>query len=581
MRQDAGEHRLEAFARQPPGAPVVAAAMVTINEQAPVRKLMRDVVPEDMFLEFEAVSPEQRLVRDATEGDDHLQIRHGGQFGLEMAIALADFGGHRLVGRRQAAHGIGDATIGQLHQRVGPFVGAERLGDAGETETMQGRIEQFAGNVAAERSTGAIRPFFARPETDHQQARSERTEGRHRQGMPVGVALADHGKVRSKARTGNAVLRIFEFWHGGNVSMAAMQRVWDIFCRVIDNYGDIGVCWRLARQLAGEHDLAVRLWMDEPASLQALCPALDCAQERQFLDGIEIRHWTEQTSFESVGTVVIEAFACELPASYVQAMAAATPKPHWINLEYLSAENWVEGCHAMASPHPTLALTKHFFFPGFTASTGGLLRERDLLARRAAAQLTQASSPALHISMFCYDTAPLAELLDRMAATATPIICYLPPGKPLAAAQAHLGGSGPWQINQLRVEPIPFLSQDDYDRLLWRCDINFVRGEDSFLRAQWAGRPFVWQIYEQDEAAHLDKLEAFLQRYTADFGEKLGKAVAAMFRAWNTGHDVAATWDNFLAAHAEIGEQTSQWTQKLAEQPDLATRLVKFCSPKV
>ena len=555
--------------------------MVTIDEQSSVRQLMRDVVPEDVFLELQAIGPEQRLVRDAAEGDDHLQIRHGGQLGLEMAVALADFGSYRLVGRRQAAHGIGDAAIGQLHQRIGPLIGTERLGDAGKTETMQGRIKQFAGDVAAERSTGAIRPFFARSEADHQQARRERAEGRHRQGMPVGVALADHGEVRSKARTGNAVLRIFEFWHGGNVSMAAMQRVWDIFCRVIDNYGDIGVCWRLARQLAGEHGRAVRLWVDEPASLQAFCPAIDCAQERQFLDGIEIRHWTEQASFESVGDVVIEAFACELPAAYIQAMAVAEPKPHWINLEYLSAESWVEGCHAMASPHPALALTKHFFFPGFTASTGGLLRERDLLARRAAAQQARTAAPALHISMFCYDTAPLGELLDRMAATARPIVCHVPPGKPLAAAQAHLGGSGPWQINQLCVEPIPFLSQDDYDRLLWRCDINFVRGEDSFLRAQWAGRPFVWQIYAQAEDAHLDKLEAFLQRYTADFGEKPGRAVAAMFRAWNTGKNVAAAWNDFLAARSEIGEQTGEWTQKLAEQPDLATRLVKFCSPKV
>ena len=25
---------------------------------------------------------------------------------------------------------------------------------------------------------------------------------------------------------------------------------WDMFCRVIDNYGDIGVCWRLAADLA-------------------------------------------------------------------------------------------------------------------------------------------------------------------------------------------------------------------------------------------------------------------------------------------------------------------------------------------
>ena len=45
---------------------------------------------------------------------------------------------------------------------------------------------------------------------------------------------------------------------------------WDIFCTVVDNYGDIGVCWRLARQLAAEHGFAVRLWVDDLASFARL-----------------------------------------------------------------------------------------------------------------------------------------------------------------------------------------------------------------------------------------------------------------------------------------------------------------------
>ena len=41
-----------------------------------------------------------------------------------------------------------------------------------------------------------------------------------------------------------------------------MSRSWDVFCRVVDNYGDAAVCWRLARQLADEHGARVRLWID-------------------------------------------------------------------------------------------------------------------------------------------------------------------------------------------------------------------------------------------------------------------------------------------------------------------------------
>ena len=60
-----------------------------------------------------------------------------------------------------------------------------------------------------------------------------------------------------------------------SVSTFAARPDWDVFCRVIDNFGDIGVCWRLARQLAGDFALHVRLWVDDFDSFWLLCPELD------------------------------------------------------------------------------------------------------------------------------------------------------------------------------------------------------------------------------------------------------------------------------------------------------------------
>src|SRR5512141_858540 len=160
----------------------------------------------------------------------------------------------------------------------------------------------------------------------------------------------------------------------------------DIFCAVVDNYGDIGVCWRLARQLANEHGIEVRLWVDELRSFGKLCPEVDAGLDQQRCRGVEVRQWSKDFPPVAPADLVIEAFACKLPQAYVEAMAAREPKPVWINLEYLSAEDWVEGCHKLPSPHPRLPLTKYFFFPGFTEKTGGLLIERDLLARRDAFQ---------------------------------------------------------------------------------------------------------------------------------------------------------------------------------------------------
>ncbi len=361
--------------------------------------------------------------------------------------------------------------------------------------------------------------------------------------------------------------------------MAPMQLHWDIFCRVIDNFGDIGICWRLARQLAGEHGRQVRLWVDDLAALKPLCPVVDTALLRQSIAGVEINRWTDPLPTNGrEAEVVIEAFACELPPDYLQGMSLAAIRPVWINLEYLTAESWAEGCHGMASPHPSLPLVKYFYFPGFTANTGGLIREHDWESRFS--QPTN-EPVALSASLFCYDTAPVAQWLEEAAAGTKPMICHVAAGQPLSAVQGVLGGSAPWRHGVLRIESSPFLPMDDYDSLLACSAVNFVRGEDSFVRAQWAGRPFIWQAYRQDGDAHLDKLEAFLQRYCADMGSSLRHVVEAMFRSWNTGEGVANAWRNFVYSLPEIDRHNREWARQLARQDDLATGLVKFCANKV
>ena len=363
--------------------------------------------------------------------------------------------------------------------------------------------------------------------------------------------------------------------------MVPMQLYWDIFCRVIDNHGDIGVCWRLARQLAREHGKQVRLWLDDLDSLKPMCPAVDVRLNDQVYAGVQICSWVEPIAVERVAEVVIEAFACKLPDTYLEAMAATTPKPCWINLEYLTAEAWIETCHGLASPHPSLPLVKYFFFPGFSGATGGLLREKDLLVRRDRETARPNQDAGLDISLFCYETAPVGALLDMLTRSDVAIRLHVAPGKPLAAVTKHLGGDGPWTMGSLQVLPFEFLSQDDFDRLLWQCDINFVRGEDSFVRAQWAGQPFVWQIYPQQEQAHLVKLDAFLERYTADLSAAGANATVNLANAWNSIGDLPLAWTAFLAARTEIAAHSRRWSKQLAENTDLAAALVKFCAAKV
>lgn len=328
--------------------------------------------------------------------------------------------------------------------------------------------------------------------------------------------------------------------------------------------------------------MQVRLWVDELASLSPLCPAVASDSAAQSVDGVEIRQWPAdfpEINPAEVADIVIEAFACELPANYLAAMAAAKPTPGWINLEYLSAEPWVESCHRVASPHPSLPLIKHFFFPGFSAKTGGLLCERDLLAQRDAVIAARPDSDALEVSLFCYDTAPLAELIAAWAQHPQPIRCHVAAGKPVAALTQLFGHPGPWHSGALTLTPLPFLSQPDYDRLLWQCDLNLVRGEDSFVRGQWAAKPLLWQIYPQADAAHRDKLDAFLATYTAALPAPARQAVSDLHHAWNgNGNGLTASWQAFAAHTPDVLAHARSWAKQLAELGDLAENLVKFCT---
>ncbi|MDT8363872.1 MAG: elongation factor P maturation arginine rhamnosyltransferase EarP [Nitrosomonas sp.] len=377
--------------------------------------------------------------------------------------------------------------------------------------------------------------------------------------------------------------------------MAEMPR-WDIFCSVIDNYGDIGVCWRLSCQLATEYGIPVRLWVDDIASLHRICPAIDPGLSIQHWRKVEVRRWIEPFPATVPAEVIIEAFGCTLPAVYVTAMsqyASSTQAKNplvWINLEYLSAEPWVERYHRLPSPHPHLPLIKYFFFPGFTTATGGLIREQNLLMRRTAWQqdftnfwkqlgLPLPNPTETTISLFCYDSPPIGNLLDTWAASRTPVRCLLPESK-LLTKVTHWSGreklipGDAIQRGNLSLHILPFLSQENYDYLLWACDCNFVRGEDSFVRAQWAAKPFIWQIYPQQSNAHQIKLDAFLDRYCQQLTANAAAILHAFHLGWNHGEPV--DWSALWQYQATLQTHAVTWARQMTEITDLAYNLVQF-----
>lgn len=331
-----------------------------------------------------------------------------------------------------------------------------------------------------------------------------------------------------------------------------MPATWDLFCRVIDNYGDAGVCWRLARELAAR-GLAVRLVIDDPSPLAWMAP--------QGAPGVQVLPWPGPAE---PGDVVVEAFGCDPPPAYVAAMVARAQPPVWLNLEYLSAEPYVERSHGLPSPQRN-GLVKHFFYPGFTPRTGGLLREPGLTDARAAferhswlARQGLALRPGERlVTLFCYPNAALPALLADLARE--PTLLALTPGHPQAQVRQGQG--------LLRTVALPHLSQDDFDHLLWASELNLVRGEDSLVRALWAGAPLLWQAYPQDDGAHGPKVEALLSQWAPQ------PAVAAAWRAWN--HLPGAPWPG-LPPLADWEPSLSAWRGRLLAQPSLAEQLCRF-----
>ncbi len=400
---------------------------------------------------------------------------------------------------------------------------------------------------------------------------------------------------------------------------------WDIFCKVIDNYGDIGVAWRLSADLASRGE-QVRLWVDDARALRWMAPG-GCP-------GVTVHPWTsplnvgDLTGIEA-GDVLIEAFGCDPDPEFIALFAGkanrAAPQnksPNRINLEYLTAERYAQRSHALPSPvvhGPGAGLTKHFFYPGFGTGTGGLLRETEFLTRQAAfdrdvwlkqlvaqplpeafdatverpVETTQIGTddpkskknaigafgkkPERLISLFCYEPPALSDLLDQLAQAehANPPTRLLVTAGRASSAVAGLIEhknlqNAHWnEHDRLAVTYLPALSQNQFDELLWGCNLNFVRGEDSLVRACLAGKPFVWHIYPQADNAHHIKLEAFLDAVQAP------APVRFFHQIWNGLAD-GPLLDLDPAMWHDWQIWAAQTRTALSQQTSLTERLMEF-----
>ena len=348
---------------------------------------------------------------------------------------------------------------------------------------------------------------------------------------------------------------------------------WVVFCRVVDNHGDLGVCWRLATQLA-QHGHQVTLYVDDASALAWMAP--------DGCEGVKVLAWPDDPvslGHAAAADVVIEAFGCDLTLSFQAAMAAWPQAPVWINLEYFSAEDSALRNHGLPSPvmsGPAKGLRKWFYYPGLTEDSGGVMGGLSAMTNAGMTNSGMTNSGmttsgmtniSLNISLFCYEPASLGMWLQQLNELPHSAVLSVTAGR---ATQAVRHALQSWtHAPGFRIEELPYLSHPAFDAMLAAQDLNLVRGEDSLIRAIWAGKAFLWQIYPQDDGVHHAKLQAFLQATHAP------EVVVQAHLAWNADQPTPLP----LLTPSNMAEWTA-WAQTLKQrlhaQTDLVSRLESF-----
>lgn len=304
----------------------------------------------------------------------------------------------------------------------------------------------------------------------------------------------------------------------------------DILCRVVDNLGDIGFVYRLARALSELPDApSLRLIVDDLSVFAALCPEIRAASGLQTVNGWLVARWDDPGN-EAVSLflnkrprMVLECYACGRPDWFESILFdAADPLPRTIiNLEYLTAESWAADFHKLASFTRSPLVRKAMFMPGFQAGTGGLLQDaafcglldacasqenrlalRRALCRELGTLPAFLSSPpdaaAFWVMVFSYEH-DFSSLVGDLAVfhAERPLVALLAAGRSSAPfLDAWKGAGRPFPVVEL-----PLLRQTTWDAFLAASDFAIVRGEETLSRAALLGRPFLWQCYPFNRAS--------------------------------------------------------------------------------
>lgn len=346
------------------------------------------------------------------------------------------------------------------------------------------------------------------------------------------------------------------------------MKVWHIFSRAIDNFGDLAISLRLSQQISEQINCKVTLFTEFNEALFSLIPKIDSNTVVFLMDNLEIRSINQPFNVIEAPTHIVNIFNIPIPDDYLILINKPT---RYIIYEYLSAEKWVDGFHLKSSINLNCFLDQVYFFPGFTKNTGGLLIDEKKPKNHYLKFFRNTSEKDwldfFNVSIFCYSHSNIQSVLN--VNKSLKINIYIPEliinkYKAIIEWPKHLVA-------------YPFLSFADYDSLLGLCDLNFVRGEDSLVRAIISGKPFIWQPYIQENGAHFLKLNAFIDFYFSELQESLFKIISNIFKEWAAGKIPLELFKEFFSRIDEFNVYFIYKSELVLSQKRVINNLMEYC----
>jgi uncharacterized repeat protein (TIGR03837 family) len=332
--------------------------------------------------------------------------------------------------------------------------------------------------------------------------------------------------------------------------------MWHIFLKVIDNYGDMAIAFRLASGLQ-DYGQKVTLFIEKKKDIE---PILKLQPNINF----DIKSFKEAATLNETATNIISIFDISLPAEYLDNIRHPT---NLFIYEYLSAESWVNDFHMKSSLTNNSLINKRYFYPGFNIKTGGLLRERYYSNQENIYSIKGKEKNSVFKASFFYYSHTLFESIKLVKKLKSDFRAFI---------LTELIGFDDLK-NEPWVEGFKMMAFKDYDRLLQSSSINFVRGEDSLTRAVLSGRPFIWQPYVQENNQHFLKLEAFINYFFSGLDESVYLIVRLVYLDWAHGLIKENNFSNYLNRFDEITSYHEKKSKHYLATKNVFENLINDC----